>query len=98
MEGEESNSRPCFWHCFLFQRSSEIGCCSLTPSYFTGTIRWSHWSARGAARTIPLAICPFDSLRPLWWTPLVFDPGCALLLVACLIAVLVWGIKRARDR
>ena len=52
----------------------------------------------GVAGAIALAICPFDSLRPLWWTPLVFDPGCALLLVACLIAVLVWGIKRARDR
>jgi hypothetical protein len=39
----------------------------------------------GALLALAIAIAPGQSIRSLWWLPLVLDPGCILLVVTTVI-------------
>ena len=51
----------------------------------------------GVTAAVSCRMCPAETVRSLWWLPLLLDPGC-LVLVATLIAALRHVVARLTGR
>lgn len=49
----------------------------------------------GVAGAVGVVASPEPALRPLWWLPLVVDPGCLVFVVSALVSL---ARRRGKDR